>query len=82
MHQLLKDFRQHPESVGETYVEHWWTAMGFALMLFVSSLACLLHAFIPGLCKGTASRSIQALHERMVTHRTRRPASQSAASVR
>lgn len=71
MNQLLKDFYAHPQSVGETYLEHWCTAMGFALSLLVSGLACLIHAFVPGLCKGTASRNICALHRRMVTHRSR-----------
>ncbi|MEQ8860697.1 MAG: DUF6356 family protein [Pseudomonadales bacterium] len=72
MNQLLRDFHEHPQSVGETYPEHWWTAMGFALTLLGSSLACMVHAFVPGLFKGTASRTITELHRRMVTHRNRR----------
>jgi hypothetical protein len=71
MPQLIKDFQDHPRSVGETYLQHWWSAMGFALALARSALACLLHAFIPGLCKTTASESVQELHQRMVTHRHR-----------
>jgi hypothetical protein len=75
MSQLLKDFHQHPQSVGETYGQHWYSAMGFALNLMWCALACMLHAFVPGLCKTTASRSVSALHRRMVTHRHRQAAS-------
>jgi hypothetical protein len=71
MPQLIKDFQEHPRSVGETYLQHWWSAMGFALALARSALACLVHAFVPGLCKTTASESVQELHRRMVTHRHR-----------
>jgi hypothetical protein len=76
MSQLIRDFREHPHSVGETYLQHWCSAMGFATTLIGVALACVLHAFVPGLCKGTASRSVSELHRRMVTHRdrARRPA--------
>lgn len=78
MHQLIKDFQEHPQSVGETYLEHWWVAMSFALTLLASSLACMVHAFVPGLCKCTASRTVTELHRRMVTQRDRRNARQGA----
>jgi len=71
MQQFLKDFREHPESVGETYGQHWCSAMSFAVALIGSALACAVHAFIPGLFKQTASRTITTLHQRMVTHRHR-----------
>lgn len=71
MPQLLRDFREHPHSVGETYPQHWRTAMGFASAMLRCAVACAVHAFIPGLCKSTASRSIAELHQRMVTHRHR-----------
>jgi hypothetical protein len=71
MPQLLRDFHEHPHSVGETYLQHWWTAMRFALAMLRCALACTVHAFVPGLCKSTASRSVTDLHQRMVTHRHR-----------
>jgi hypothetical protein len=72
MRELLTDFQDHPRSVGETYAQHWCSAMGFAMTLLVCACACTIHAFVPGLCKTTASRSVTALHQRMVTHRQRR----------
>lgn len=78
MPQLLKDFHEHPRSVGETYGQHWCKAMGFALALFASALACMVHAFVPGICKSTASRAIGNLYGRMVTHRDRRRINEGA----
>lgn len=71
MPQFLKDFHDHPRSVGESYLQHWCSAMSFALTLMLSALACALHAFVPGLFKTTASRAVTQLHRRMVTHRHR-----------
>jgi len=71
MSNLLKDFRDHPESVGETYLQHWCSAMSFALAMIGSALACAVHAFVPGLFTQTASRTITRLQQRMVSHRHR-----------
>ena len=65
-------FTAHPASVGEGYFQHLRHALGFAGRMFVGSLACLVHAFLPFLCVKTGSRCIEELHERMVTHRDRR----------
>jgi hypothetical protein len=71
MTQLIRDFYEHPQSVGESYVGHWLAAMSFAATLLTCALMCTVHAFVPGLFKHTASRTIDRLHERMVTHRRR-----------
>ncbi len=73
MPQILKDFHEHPSSVGESYVQHWCSAMGFTVTLLSAALACALHAFVPGLCKTTASRRVTELYRRMVTNRSRLP---------
>jgi hypothetical protein len=70
MPQLLKDFHDHPQSVGENYLQHWCSAMSFAAALLICAVACMVHAFVPGLCKTTASRSVCELYRRMVTHRS------------
>lgn len=72
MSQLLRDFTEHPHSVGESYGEHWLTAMGFAVTMLALAIACAVHAFVPGLFKRTASRTVDDLHRRMVTQRSRR----------
>jgi hypothetical protein len=72
MPQLIRDFVEHPRSVGENYVEHWQSAMGFSVTMIALALACAVHAFVPGMFKQTASRTIDDLHRRMVTQRHRR----------
>jgi len=80
MPDFLKDFHDHPESVGETYGQHWYSAMCFAMALLASAIACMVHAFVPGLFKKTASGNITALYQRMVMHRHRAAAGQPGAS--
>lgn len=81
MLQILRDFLEHPRSVGESYGQHWCSAMSFALLLLACALACTVHAFVPGLFKTTASRLVTRLHDRMVTHRRRHSAPQDVPVV-
>ena len=68
---LRKLFLDHPHAVGETYFEHQRQAMGFSAQLLAAALACAVHALVPGLFVGTASRAIISLHARMVAGRDR-----------
>lgn len=63
-------FLQHPRSVGESYLEHQRHALGFGFSLLLASLACFVHAIVPGLCVRTGSTAIARLHSQMVTSRT------------
>ena len=73
-------FISHPQSVGEGYFEHQRVAFSFAGSLLFAGCACLLHAFIPGLCERTASKRIETLHGRMVANRrTHQPLSRQIA---
>ncbi len=65
--QLRRHFTEHPASVGETYVEHFRQAAGFARTLAKASAACALHALVPSLCERTASSAILELHDRMTS---------------
>lgn len=82
MSQLLRDFTEHPHSVGESYGEHWQSAMGFAVTMLALAVVCAVHAFVPGLFKQTASRTIDDLHRRMVTQRHRRSEGRPLATPR
>jgi len=64
-------FTDHPNSVGETYIQHLAMAASFALRLFTGSICCLSHALFPFLFVGTASRIIIELNDRMVMNRAR-----------
>jgi hypothetical protein len=66
-------FTEHPASVGETYGEHFATALYFGGRLMAASLACVVHAVLPFLFTRTASRTIADLHTQMVGNRVRPP---------
>lgn len=74
-------FIDHPRSVGETWAEHFRVATGFGVMLGIASLACLVHALVPGLCRATGSRIITGLHDRMVANRRKPVAEEDAAML-
>ncbi len=59
-------FMSHPRAVGESYGQHFGTALSFAGPLLLAGLACLVHAFAPGLFERTASATVDELHARMV----------------
>ncbi len=63
-------FTEHPESVGETYVQHLAMASGFGWRMCMAGIACLLHGIFPFWFKSTGSETICTLHDRMVRHRT------------
>ncbi|WP_338294107.1 DUF6356 family protein [Planctobacterium marinum] len=68
---LKKLFIEHPDSVNESYGEHFLVAMGFAIKLFIASIVCLVHGLIPGLFVKTASNLMRELYSSMVVNRAR-----------
>lgn len=68
---MLQAFTRHPQTVGESYLQHLFRAWGFAGAMAAGALACLVHGLFPFAFKTSASRRIGDLHERMVTHRVR-----------
>ena len=63
-------FTEHPSTVGESYFQHLFAALGFSLRMMLGGLACMVHAFFPFLCIKTGSKCIDELHEKMVTNRS------------
>lgn len=68
---LKRLFLDHPDEVGETYLQHLHVAFGFGGCMLAASFACFVHGLVPGLHKRTGSRTIGALHERMISARVR-----------
>jgi hypothetical protein len=62
---LYRLFLSHPQTVDESYGEHFLFALGFAMRLLGAGLAALVHAFIPCLFETTASRMICEMHDRI-----------------
>ena len=68
---MFRAFNEHPESVGETYLEHMDSAWGFAGTLLIAAACCFLHGLLPFAFQKSGSRRITELHQRMVTNRHR-----------
>ncbi|TRW18105.1 DUF6356 family protein [Glacieibacterium frigidum] len=66
-------FIEHPRTVGEGYFEHMAASLGTARKLAVASLACVVHAVVPGLCKTTGSTAILKLHAEVAPRRFDQP---------
>ena len=60
-------FTDHPREVGETYFQHFRTALGVSASLTAGALACLVHAVCPFLFVRTGSATIERLYRR--THK-------------
>lgn len=69
---LTRKFTEHPATVGESYGEHFVSAMGFSLAMLRAAFCCAVHAVFPFLFERTGSECITGLHDRMVTNRSRR----------
>ena len=64
---LLAKFTEHPAEVGETYGQHFVTAMSYSLPLMRAALATFVHAILPFCFEKNGSECITQLHERLVT---------------
>jgi hypothetical protein len=63
---LHRLFTEHPESVGESYLQHLMAAATFGVRMVLGGLACLVHALLPFLFVRTGSNCVTDLHQRMV----------------
>ena len=70
---MKKAFTEHPQSVGESYIEHMGTAFGFGIKMILSGIACLIHGLFPFLFTMTGRNCINTLHDRMVVNRCKAP---------
>ena len=68
---MALSFTQHPQSVDETYGEHFMVATSFGTAMLRGGVACLIHAVFPFLCTSTGSATVRQLHDRMVKNRVR-----------
>ena len=64
-------FTDHPNSVGESYLEHMGTASGVGWQMIVGGLACIVHGIFPFWCKATGSKTIKRLSDRLIHNRHR-----------
>ncbi|MEO0878248.1 MAG: DUF6356 family protein [Pseudomonadota bacterium] len=66
---VLRIFTEHPESVGETYGEHFMQASTFGSKMIAAGICCVLHGLFPFLFKHTGSDAVKSLHSTMANRR-------------
>lgn len=54
-------FTDHPESIGETYWQHFFFASLFGIKMVAAGLACLVHAIFPMFFVKTGSNILISL---------------------
>lgn len=64
-------FTAHPASVGETYVQHFWSACRFSASMISAGIACFVHGLFPFVFVTTGSSTVRKLHDSMITNRAR-----------
>lgn len=74
---FAKLFTDHPASVGESYAEHFGVASRFGAKMIAGGAGAVLHAFVPALCKTSASRTVAALHAELCAKRDAARAAQT-----
>jgi hypothetical protein len=62
---IFKLFTSHPESVGESYWQHFGFATSTGAAMMLGGLACITHGLFPFLFTRTGSKTIARLYERM-----------------
>lgn len=62
-------FTEHPNSVGENYIQHMLVSFSFSLLMIKGFFVCFIHALLPFCFKKTGSNMIKNMHERMVINR-------------
>jgi len=62
-------FLAHPRSIGTTYFGHMLGAFAISGRMFATSLACLIHAFVPGLFEKAATGTVTDLDREFTTRR-------------
>jgi hypothetical protein len=55
---MLRASRFHLADAGETYFEHMRFALTVGALAIGAGLSCILHAFVPGVCEQTCSRTV------------------------
>lgn len=62
---IFKLFTSHPNSVGESYWQHFNFATSTGGAMILGGLACMAHGFLPFLFTRTGSKTIARLYGRM-----------------
>ncbi len=62
-------FLDHPQSVGESYGEHFHVATSFGMTLIIGGIGAVIHGFLPFAFTTSGSDTVNKLHAVMVAKR-------------
>lgn len=62
---LVSSFTEHPASVGESYLQHYFFATRFSGRLLAAAGAAFMHALVPAWFEKTASQHIGKMHQEL-----------------
>ncbi len=79
---MANPFTDHPNAVGETYLQHSRVAGTVGFRMIGAGLACLVHAALPFLFVTTGSRTILALADKISAGRRKERAEGILAELR
>jgi len=68
---ISRRFTEHPATVGESYGEHFLSAVSFSGTMFKAAICCAIHAVLPFMFERTGRVAVSRLHDRMVVNRDR-----------
>ena len=66
MLKIFSIFTVHPQSVGETYIQHLLRAVSCSLLIMSVGLACFIHAFFPFMFVHTTSNGLEYIMRRFI----------------
>jgi hypothetical protein len=62
-------FREHPRSLGMSWISHGVGALAIGGRLIGAGMACLIHALIPGVFTQTAGKTVIRMHDHMMSRK-------------
>ena len=62
---MINIFTKHPEEVGETYFEHMYNALRYAVTFMLLFFVALIHSIFPFLFTKTAGCVVQVMAKHM-----------------
>lgn len=72
VNKVIKKFKEHPDSVGENYFQHFAFAFHISLMSAKISIIAFIHAVLPFLFLNNASNELEKLIE-TIKNRRKKP---------
>lgn len=61
----MNPFTHHPNSVGESYGEHFGVATRFGVTMILGGIGAILHGVFPWMFETTGSRTVTRLYQQI-----------------